>query len=114
MRSKTAFFISLVMLATFLFVTAIAFAQQKAMNPGKAAEQCMKGGDVFPAAKTRAACLTAGGSWVKGTAPKMPDDPFGKSKVETADPFGKSKQMPDDPFGKGKQMPIDPLEKPVQ
>lgn len=113
MPSKAAFFISLVMLATFLFVTAIAFAQQKAVNAGKAAGQCMKGGE-YRVGKSREDCIKEGGSWVKGTAPKMPDDPFGKSKVETADPFGKSKQMPDDPFGKGKQMPIDPLEKPVQ
>jgi hypothetical protein len=113
MRSKSVFLVFLVLLITFLFFMATAFAQQKAMDTKKAAEHCMKGG-VPLAPKSREACIKGGGSWVKGTAPKMPDDPFGKSKVETADPFGKSKQMPDDPFGKGKQMPIDPLEKPVQ
>lgn len=60
MRSKSVFLVFLVLLITFLFFMATAFAQQKAMDTKKAAEHCMKGG-VPLAPKSREACIKGGG-----------------------------------------------------
>ncbi len=109
MRSVIAFVAALFGLLAFLGSGAVAVAAQVPAELKQPTEQCVKGGKALPAAKTKDSCLKGGGAWMKIETPKMPPDPFGRSKAMPDDPFNRSKAMPDDPFSKSKAMPPDPL-----
>ncbi len=103
MRYVSMFAISLPVLFLFLFSGTVIYAAQAAADLKKPVEQCVKGGKVLPTVKTKDSCIQKGGVWTKKEAPKIPPDPFGKSKAIPPDPLDKRKAMPSEP--------IEPLDK---
>jgi len=103
MRFVIVLVVSLCVLGAFLFSGMAAFAAQATADLKKLVEQCVKDGKALPTAKTKDNCIKEGGTWVKLGAPKIPPDPFGKSKAMPIDPYGKSKAMPNEPLGRNAQ-----------